>query len=616
MFEATQRQNFLDLIRPPAGYRLESAIGTTYSLDFVALTAALLALVDAEAESDESSTKHIDSLHAITRLADRVRVFVNRGQISGPRKVSRATVLYDRIVQDVCLPEGSFHPKVWVTHYRPRKIAGAPKRAGVLRVICSSRNLTTSQCWEAFVACEGKEGSGKVGGSFNREVRAFLKRLTADEPQTLSIVTGVCDALSRTTFDFARAFKDDAEFLWQGYGGQSLHRHLPTRGRRALVVSPFVRKSFLEDILNRFDQAIFVSTQRELDAIADNAFMTRVCGAKNRVYVVSPVDTEDGETAMDLHAKLMVFEDATGSKTLLGSANASNNAWRGRNCEALVRFAPGVSIEHFCDRFIFSEEPAKPGGRRSLRGWITEYQRQPYVEDERDRADRDLNEICAGLSRLDIRAEYDPDMRHLKIALAAVSPDLRVAFSVWTSTCEVQVALLSQLHSDAALKPFGPITDGEIGFDDVGLADLTEFLIVQLTHRKLEVQRRFILKVKADFAQWREQRDAQLLQQLLTRDSLQAFLQAILFDAAVRPPMPPPDIPGASKGRLAITGLLSDLSVEAVIRSCTEDTSRIDEINRLLKAFEKTQLIDEEFRQFWATFVAAEAETRKVAAHG
>jgi hypothetical protein len=27
-------------------------------------------------------------------------------------------------------------------------------------------------------------------------------------------------------------------------------------------------------------------------------------------------------------------------------------------------------------------------------------------------------------------------------------------------------------------------------------------------------------------------------------------------------------------------------------------------------------LIDEEFRQFWATFVAAEAETRKVAAHG
>jgi hypothetical protein len=616
MFEATQRQNFLDLLRPPAGYRLESAIGTTYSLDFVALTAALLSLVDAESESDEISTKHIDSLHAITRLADRVRVFVNRGQISGPRQVSRVTVLYDRIVQEVCLPKGCFHPKVWVTHYRPRKSPGASKRPGVVRVICTSRNLTTSQYWETFVACEGQEGNGKSGGSFNGEVREFLKRLVADEPQQSSIVAEVREALSRTTFDLPRPLQDDAAFLWQWHGGQGLHRHLPKRGRRALVVSPFVRKSFLEDILNRFDQAIVVSTQRELDAIADNAFMSRVCGAKNRVYVVSPVDTDDGGTAMDLHAKVMVFEDASGAKTLLGSANASNSAWRGRNCEALVSFAPGVSIDHFCDRFIFGDEPAKPGGRRPLRGWITEYQRQPYVEDEQDHAERHLNEICTAVSRLDLRAEYDPDMRHLKVALETVSPDLRGAFRAWTSTCEVQVALLSQFHSDAALKPFDPLMEGEIGFGDVGMADLTEFLIVQVTHRKLGLQRRFILKARADFAQWREQRDAQLLQQLLTRDSLQAFLQAILFDAAVRPPMPPPEIPGTARGRVAITSLLSDLSVEDVIRSCTEDRSRIEEINRVLKAFEKTQWIDEEFRQFWATFVAAEAEAREVSANG
>lgn len=616
MFEATQRQNFLDLLRPPEGYRLESAIGTTYSLDFVALTAALLALVDAEAESDEDSTKHIDSLHAITRLADRVRVFVNRGQISGPRKVSRATVLYDRIVQEVCLPAGCFHPKVWVTHYRPRKSPSASKRPGVLRVICASRNLTIGQSWEAFVACEGQERAGKSGASFNREVRAFLMSLAADEPQQLPIVTRVCQALSRTTFDLPRPLKNEAAFLWQWHGGQGLHRHLPSRGRRALVVSPFVRKSFLEEILNRVDQTIIVSTQRELDAISDNSFMARVCGAKNRVFVVSPVDTDDGDTAMDLHAKLMIFEDASGAKTLLGSANASNSGWRGHNCEALMRFAPGVSIDHFCDRFIFSEEPAKPGSRRPLRGWITEYQRKSYVEDDRDRADRDLNEICTGLSRLDIRAEYDPGMRHLKVALGTVSPDLRAAFSAWTSTCEIQVALLSQFHSDAALKPFSPIMSGEIGFGDVDLADITEFLIVQLTHRKLELQRRFILKAKANFAKWREQRDAELLQQLLTRDSLKSFLQAILFDAAVRLPEPPAEIPGGAKGRVANASLLSDLSVEDVIRSCTEDTSRIEEINRVLKAFEKTQLIDEDFRLFWATFVAAEAETRMVSAHG
>src|SRR4029453_4381693 len=129
MFEATERQNFLDLLRPPSGYRLEYAVGTTYSLDFIALTAVLLGLVDAEGELEESTIKSIDSLHAVTRLADRVSVFVNRGQISSPSKVSRVTVLYDRIVREVCLPAGCFHPKVWVTHYRPRKTPGAVERS-------------------------------------------------------------------------------------------------------------------------------------------------------------------------------------------------------------------------------------------------------------------------------------------------------------------------------------------------------------------------------------------------------------------------------------------------------------------------------------------------------
>lgn len=615
MFEASQRQNFLDLLRPPAGYRLESAVGTTYSLDFVALTAALLALVDAEGESDEGATQHIDSLHAITRLADRVRVFVNRGQISGPRQVSRVTVLYDRIVQEVCLSEGCFHPKVWITHYRPRKSPGAAERPGIVRVICASRNLTTSQCWEAFVAFEGQVGRGRAAGVLNSGIRDFLVRLVADEPHPSGMVVRLREVLNRTTFGVPRPFQNEAAFLWQWHDGQGLHRHLPTQGRRALVISPFVRKSFLADILDRFDQAIVISSQRELDAIADSGFMARLCGGKNRVYVVSSVDTDDGGTAMDLHAKVMVFEDANGAETFLGSANASPSAWRGRNCEALVRFAPGVSIDHFCDRFVFGEAPATPGGRRPLRGWITEYQRRPYVEDDQDHAKRHLDEICAALSRLDLRATYDPETRQLKVALEGVPSNLPVAFCTWKSTCDVQIALLSQFHSDAVLKPFGGLLNGEFLFGDVGLADLTEFLLIQVTHRQLGLQRRFILKMKADFTQWREQRDAQVLQQLLTRDSLQAFLQAILFDAAVRPPMQPSEMPGKGKGRQAITNLLSDLSVEDVIRSCTEDTSRIDEINRVLKAFEKTEWIDEEFRQFWSTFVAAEAEARE-GAHG
>lgn len=76
MFEHTDRTNFLDLVRPPAGYRLEFGIGTTYSLDFVALTAALLALIDVDC-NEAGSAQQVDTLHAITRVSERLRVFVN-----------------------------------------------------------------------------------------------------------------------------------------------------------------------------------------------------------------------------------------------------------------------------------------------------------------------------------------------------------------------------------------------------------------------------------------------------------------------------------------------------------------------------------------------------------
>ena len=614
MFEPTERQNFLDLLRPPSGYRLEYAVGTTYSLDFIALTAALLAFVDVETELGEGSVKSIDSLHAVTRLADRVSIFVNRGQISGPSKVSRVTVLYDRIVHEVCLPVACFHPKVWVTHYRPRKTPGPVKRPDIVRVICASKNLTTSSCWEAFVACEGVVHKHKVNHSLNSGVCEFITRLAGLNSSPSRAIFRLREAVAQTAFTFPKPLEKEAAFLWQWHRTQSLHRHLPPNGQRALVISPFVRKSFLEDILNRFEKIIVVSTQRELDAIADEDFMRRLCSPKNRVYVVHPFETDDG-TAMDLHAKILVLEDAHGPQTLLGSANASPSAWKGQNCEAIIQFAPGVSIDHFSDRFIFGDKTEKVGGNRPLRGWIAEYKRQKFVEDADEKAEQDIVDICDAIARLEMRAKYESATRILKVSLARVSIDLPSAFAGWTAICEIHLALLSQLHSDSVFKSFADLIDGELSFGDVAVADLTEFLVLRVRHRTLGLERRIILKVDADFSQWREQRIAELLKQLLTRDSLKAFLEAILFDAALRPPIVSSELQGAGAGALPFSTLLADLSVEDVLRSCTEDPSRIDEINRVLKAFEETEWIDEEFRQFWFTFVKAVGEVRGISAN-
>jgi len=595
VFEHKDRTNFVDLLRPPVGYRLESAVGTTYSLDFVALTATLLALIDVDGDEQDSPAQQIDTLHAITRLADRIRVFVNRGRISGPKLLSRVTAIYDRVIREVSFPEGMFHPKVWVLHYRPRLIAGREIPPSLLRVICASRNLATSQCWEAFVACEGRENKGKVAGAFNAEPSSKVAHLV--------------DALNHTTFDLPRLMQTEGRFLWQWPGADPLKRHLPSKGRRALVVSPFIRKTFLESIVDRVEKVIVISTQHELDKISDEKFMSRLCGAGNRVYVVQPPDTEE-ELVMELHAKLLVFEDDLGVRTFLGSANASNSGWEGRNCEAVVKCSPGVSIDHFCDRFVFGERPAERGGRRPLRGWIAEYQRQPYVEDEDERAERYLEDVCAALARLTWQATYVKDERILQIRADTPPPQLAVEFTRWESDCEIGVALLSQLHSDAALMPLRGVFAGGLRFSDVGVADLTEFVVVDVADRKRENRKRFIIKVIGDFSESLHERDSALLQQLVTRDSLGKLMQAILFDAALRSPTSLEDGTGSETMMQTRSPLLSDLTIEDVLRSCTEDPSRIDEINHVLKAVEKTNLIDEEFRMFWKTFIAAEAEAR------
>ena len=52
-FRHDNRSNIVDMLRPPSGFRIGSAIGTTYSLDFVTLTSVMLAFLDSELEENE-----------------------------------------------------------------------------------------------------------------------------------------------------------------------------------------------------------------------------------------------------------------------------------------------------------------------------------------------------------------------------------------------------------------------------------------------------------------------------------------------------------------------------------------------------------------------------------
>src|SRR3954451_4198544 len=96
MFELGDRRSLTAALAPPPGYSLEAAIATTYSLDFVALTAALGALAsDVSRDATKAAPDHV--IRALFGVRDKVTVFVHQAQIHrpGPSGPHRLYGLYD-----------------------------------------------------------------------------------------------------------------------------------------------------------------------------------------------------------------------------------------------------------------------------------------------------------------------------------------------------------------------------------------------------------------------------------------------------------------------------------------------------------------------------------------
>jgi len=609
-----KRTNFLDLLRPPSGYRLAQAVGTTYSMDFVGLTSVLLAFVDAEADNESERLNPVELLRAIIRLQNQVRVFVSRGRIT-EKDISRhgkLSSLFDRIVHEVTFDEGCFHPKVWVARYEPRATAEAAGLKPVLRIICASRNLTQGSRWEIFAAFEGLENGNKDKNSLAREISAFLGKVKQSAEEGDTVVSTIQAALTRVQIELPRQMSDGCHFNWQWNGAPPLWKVFPQRGTQALIVSPFVRANILSPIVNGYDRLTLVSSQAELDALSEDFYAK--LKHKAEIFVVNSAVAEDDSPAMQLHAKLFICETLSDRTVLLGSANASQSAWQSRNCEAVVSYSPGLSIEQFRKSFIFSPKSV-PGETENLRGWIERYDRQPVVEDEITLAEKELDRLQNLLIGMEFTASYSPQLQLLRFQCPALGGQPELATLV--AQHRLRLCPLSRFERDANLVDASGLLSQGIEFNAIRILDLTEFIVLEISHPATD-PKQFIVKAKANFLHLRDQRDADILDEYLTPESFRNFLRAILFDGVSR------GIVGENRQskRNDSDGigwtLLGEITLEEIIQSCTEDSSRMVEIDQLMRVFAKTKAADSEFvqfQEFWDAFQAAHAETMELT-HG
>ena len=342
MLQPNDRRHLFESLRPPEGYSLDYAIGTTFTLELLALLTAPLAFTTFSwADEDGHLSRSPQALLAtMQQYADRITLFCQTGKIAIPNTHSLLYSYLEDSVVEVDAPKsgGIFHPKIWVLRFT------APKQPVLYRFLCLSRNLTFDRSWDTILVLDGHlvESSKEIAA--NRPLSNFiaaLPQLAHNLPIAERVQTNIDRIqaeLRRVQFELPPGF-DQLLFHPLGLKGNS---KAPIDGQidRLLVVSPFVSEKRLNQLKQQGKSNILISRSEALDQIPKTTL-----GAFAQLYQISPAanpetDEGTGDTPaqaplVGLHAKLYIADAGKNTRIWTGSANATDAAFD-RNVEFLV----------------------------------------------------------------------------------------------------------------------------------------------------------------------------------------------------------------------------------------------------------------------------------------
>jgi hypothetical protein len=532
MFRTDDRQSICDVLLPPDGYRTDSVLATTYSLDFTALTAVISNLAQFGPPQDRDEEESANNVAAILGLKRRAVVFVNHGFVhpGQVRRANRLFTLYDRFIVPVKTAGLAFHPKIWLIKYTPTGRPGGQPR---YRLVCSSRNVTTANTWECGVVLEGVRQ--RPTGTIGPEVALFLRALIRRSAHAGSLARMLASEVANVRFESPdQAFS--VRFLGQWPGGQSLWPEIVAKDPAdAVFVAPFVTAPFLQRLRGQYGERLrVVGVQEELDKLlagagADTTALREWLSREGNAFVVLP-ETPEGQR-LDLHAKLLLTRRGKRGRSVIVSANGTASAWgfrstpSGQNWEAALRLDGRELLTDFERNFMYENVRS-----RQLRPWIEPYQPRKLTIEQQCRNELDDAQRCFG--RLGMKVRWWEPRREL--VLRCPTPPDEAVYEV--SRIRAQVAPLGLDDVEGSLQDLQPLLGGRsLSFGSAGPESLGEFVFVRLEHlERRSVRKEFLLMAQVEGPQsWRDRRDQAVLRQIVGQDGLVALLLSILTG---RPP--------------------------------------------------------------------------------
>ena len=622
MLNPHDRRLFLESLRPPQGYELSFAIGTTFTLDLMALLAAPLAFTwyRAQDEHGRVGADPLALLDAARRHAERIHVFCQSGYVQVPRAVQLLYSYLEGSVIEVAPPRsgGVFHPKVWVLRY------SAPDLPVRYRLLCMSRNLTFDRSWDTVLVLEGELLDRKQGFGVNRPLSDFIAALPGlavreVREQARVDVEIARDELRRVQWRCPEGLRDYA--FWPiGFTGGRTRPFQDTlqHARRLLVVSPFLSAEQIPTLAGTGKRNVLVSRMESLDALSAQELRPF-----ESIFVLSgeaepateeaaeaptgevPALGEQDQPLTGLHAKLYLAEVGNDVRLWTGSANATGAAYS-RNVEFLVelrgdRKALGIDAVM-----------AQARGVTGLRDLLV-----PYTPSETPIVPDPATERL--VKRLE-QARRAIAAAHLTATVSALEDEAAYGLELCTDgplkvPAGVEVRCWPVTLAGAWARPLSPTDACVASWERISLESISSFYAFEVRASDDAIPPlRFVLNLPLTGAP--EGRHEGIVRSLLSsRDRVLRFLLMLLAGDAVDLPVPGGGWPGPGQSGPG-NGITEDVFplFETLVGALDRSPEKLDHVARIVKELGKRQdsrdLLPPGWEEIWEPIRQARAGQR------
>jgi hypothetical protein len=432
-----QSQAYLDALRPDPGSEVRGAILTSYSADIASIAAALLAL--AGRDDDKGSGAKSDLAEAIELLSGRVRILIQRGRLARPRRLPVIAGILDQFVRQVDFDEReqSWHPKTSLVEF------GNGGAASAWRLWLGSRNLTAAVNRDfglllTSVADEKNPHAAPIPGAAEMAARlAALADLPVFKPAKLKA------AINGVRWLHPERLHIDRITLTGGEGIDA-EPTPPKELDEVIAVSPFLDGGIVKTIGSwggAKTRRTILSTELALTKIASQVAKP-LAGFHDNLFVLdtpSPESVEpstfvpdDGATvsedegeeiSLGLHAKVFAARKGKHLRLWVGSANATQRAWTGKNVEVIAEITASGTVQEGLNALL--------GSARAISAATLEARSVPKEDVHAERLDEARKEFVAEWNGRLVR---DGDRFHLESTKLPhpSDPDIKLAAGLAT----------------------------------------------------------------------------------------------------------------------------------------------------------------------------------------